>query len=73
MILKFPDISLTFEYFLISLTILQNSLTLKKNQISLTGGHPDLSLRSMYCLFLSGCLHRFYCNPILSMRTRVTV
>ena len=27
MILKFPDFSLTFEDFLISLTILQNSLT----------------------------------------------
>ena len=49
MILKFPDFSVTFEDFLISLTILQNSLTLKKNpnfpDFSLTGGHPDLVIR----------------------------
>ena len=47
MILKFPDFSLTFEDFLISLTILQNALTFpdieeKPNfpDFSLTSGHP---------------------------------
>ena len=44
MIYKFPDFSLTSEDFLISLTILHNSLTLKKKQISLTSGHPDWAL-----------------------------
>ena len=46
-IMKFPDFSLTFLIFKISLTNLQNSLTLKKNQISdfpLTNGHPDCNM-----------------------------
>ena len=38
--MEFPDFSLTFLVFKISLTNLQNSLTLKKNQISLTFPWP---------------------------------
>ena len=50
MILKFPDFSLTFEDFLISHTILQNSLTFpwpwrRKKQISLTFPWPVGTLR----------------------------
>ena len=44
--MKFPYFSLTFLVFKISLTNLQNSLTLKKNQISLTSGHLENMSRS---------------------------
>ena len=59
---KIPDFSLTFLEFKISLTILQNSLTLKKNKISptfpqlvatlnpwnITGYHTEIKQWQMY-------------------------
>ena len=45
--MEFPDFSLTFLVFKISLTNLQNSLTLKKNQISLTFPWPEATLQCL--------------------------
>ena len=66
--MKFPDFSLTFLVFKISLTNLQNSLTFQEGKsnfpdFSLTSGHPDLCVQSdLYLRYKNTSLVGF-CSP----------